>query len=171
MPIYEYSCVNEHCSLGHRVFESYFKKVDANMPPCPECSQQTTRIPSVAHAIWLGTLDRYDDPNCVTHNPTEDGGHVAYRVRSSRLADGSPEPVRIRTVQEQREYCKAEGLTMPDDMPPHAEFSSHGASCQGMPGSWASVNPEFMAEQAAKPLPPEGKPTATVVERSIERAD
>jgi len=168
MPIYEFECSNSGCCLHRKVFESYFPRFDSLMPPCEGCGQQTIRIPSIAHAIWLGTLDRYNQPGCVTHNPTEDGGHIAYRVRSSRLADGSPEPVRIRTVQEQREYCKAEGLTMPSDMPPHAEYSSRGASCQGMPGSWASVNPDFIKEQAAKPLPPEGKAPITVTERAVE---
>ena len=171
MPIYEYACSHEGCPLQGRVWESYFKKIGATMPACQECGEPTQLVPSISHAIWLGTLDRYNQPGFVTHNPTDDGGHIAYRVRSSRLVDGSPEPVRIRTVQEQREYCKAEGLTMPSDMPPNAEYSAQGASCQGMPGCWASVNPDFIEQEKAKPLPPESKPTATVVERKVEVAD
>lgn len=171
MPIYEFTCAHEGCYLQGQVWEAYFTKIGATMPNCVECGNPTQLMPSISHAIWLGTLDKYNQPGCVTQNPTEDGGHVAYRVRSSRMVDGSPEPVRIRTVQEQREYCKAEGLTMPSDMPPHAEYSAKGASCQGMPGCWASVNEDFIAEQKAKPLPPEAPAPITVVERSVEVAD
>ena len=168
MPIYEVVCKSESCSQRGRVRESMFKSNTDIMPPCPECGHVTERIPSVAHAIWLGTLDRYNAPGCQTHNGAEDGGHVAYRTRSSRMVDGSPEPVVIRTRQEQREYCKAEGLMMPDEMPQNCEWDAKSASSQGLPGSWASVNPDFIASEAAKPLPPEAPAAASVTERSVE---
>ena len=169
MPIYEVVCRFESCAQRGRVRETFFKSYTDDMPPCPECGNATERIPSVAHAIWLGTLDRYNAPGCETHNGTEDGGHVAYRTRSSRMVDGSPERVVIRTRQEQKEYCKAEGLMMPDEMPSHCDFDSKSASSQGMPGSWASVNPEFLASEKAKPIPPEAPAPASVVEVAVER--
>lgn len=168
MPIYEVVCKDPHCEQFNRVRETFFKSYTDIMPPCPECGHVTERIPSVAHAIWLGTLDRYNAPGCETLNPVPGGGHMGYRVRSSRLVDGSPEPVVIQTRQQQREFCRAEGLTMPDEMPPHAEWDAKSASSQGMPGSWASVNPDFIASEAAKPLPSESSAPVSVTERSVE---
>ena len=169
MPIYEVICEDSTCLQRKVVREVLFKSYSEAMPDCPECGKTMRKIPSVVRSIWLGTLDRYNAPGCETHNGTEDGGHVAYRTRSSRMVDGSPERVVIRTRQEQKEYCKAEGLMMPDEMPSHCDFDSKSASSQGMPGSWASVNPEFLASEKAKPLPPEAPAPASVVEVAVER--
>ena len=66
--------------------------------------------------LWTGTLAKYFDPKCSLVNQTADGeGHIAYRVRSSRLADGSPEAVRITSRAEQLAYIRAEGLSDPFD--------------------------------------------------------
>jgi hypothetical protein len=168
VPIYELLCKNPACDQFDRKRETFFKSYTDIMPPCPECGHATVRVPSVAHAIWLGTLDRYNAPGCQTLNGVEDGGHIAYRTRSSRMVDGSPEPVVIRTRQDQRAYCKAEGLMMPDEMPQHCDWEDKSASSQGLPGSWASVNPDFIKSEAAKPLPPEAAAPASVTERSVE---
>jgi hypothetical protein len=115
-------------------------------------------------------LDRFNEGGREAHNAV-DGGHLAYRVRSSRLVGGAPEPVRITTRQEQREFCKAEGLMMPDEMPHHMEASADGrsVSSQGMPGCWASVNPAVIAAEKAKPLPTQAASTVSVVDRSVDR--
>ena len=66
---------------------------------------------------------------------------MAWRTRSSRLANGAPEPVRITTRQEQMEYCRAEGLEDPAGVNPHMEVGEDGTSASffSVPGVWAPV--------------------------------
>jgi hypothetical protein len=86
---------------------------------------------------WLKSISDYNEKGIPGHAQI-DGGHIAYRVRSSRNPDGSPEAVRITTRQEQMEYCRAEGLEDPADLNPHLEVSDDGtsASFYGKKGSW-----------------------------------
>jgi len=109
------------------------------------------------NAPFTGTLDRFDEPGHETQNK-HDGGHLAYRVHSSRLADGSPEPVVIRTRQDQREYCRAEGLVDPSDVNPNLQINSDGRSTatSGITGQWAgtpaTMPQEFKKETKEKPV-------------------
>jgi hypothetical protein len=106
-------------------------------PLCLECEQRTSRVVSRFNAPWTGTIDRFDDPTKQSHNKIE-GGHMAWRVRSSRNADGSPEPVRITTRAEQMQFCREEQLEDPAYAPADPCVSSDGMkiSPQGMPGVW-----------------------------------
>ena len=167
MPIFEVKCDTADCPDRGRIRETILPRYETPNPLCPSCQMPTHRIPSLCHAIWMGTLDKYSPPGQQMY-AAKDGGHVAYRTRSSRMVDGSPEPVIIRTRQDQREYCRAEGLTMPDELPQNIEWGKDGqsASSQGLPGCWASVNSDFLEAERAKPLPPEAPATASVTERS-----
>ena len=158
MPIYEVSCKNDACANRGVLREVLAKRFDDLMPECELCHERLLKIPSICHGIWLGTLDKYLARGEAMVNARDGGGHLVYRTRSSRMVDGSPEPVVIRTRQEQKEYCRAEGLTMPDDMPQHVEWDAKSASSQGLPGCWASVNTAFMEAERAKPLPPDLRP-------------
>lgn len=137
MPVYEYWCQSDACDAFHIVREG-LRKVSDPTPACPTCKEPMQKLVSRFNAPWTGDLDRFNDPTKERFNGVPGGGHFAYRVRSSRNLDGSPERVIIRTVQEQREYCKAEGLTMPDEVGGHVEVhdDGKGISTKGMPGSW-----------------------------------
>ncbi len=90
---------------------------------------------ALVNAIWLKPLGRYGDPNLP--NYTGDDPVVAYRRRSSRHLDGTPEKCLLTSVSQQREYCKAEGLIPPDDVG-MAEVGANGKdlSTSGFAGQW-----------------------------------
>lgn len=133
MPLYEHVCLNESCSNFRQIRENYFPRMDSPVPNC-ECGQVTRRVISRANITWTKPFGEYGDPNKEYYNPA---GHVAYRVRSSRRADGQPEKVFIDSHAKQREYCREEGLHMPDDVGP-MEIGSDGRSysSNGLPGCW-----------------------------------
>ena len=82
-------------------------------------------------------LSHYNDPKRETLNQTKDGGHWAYRTRSS--ISGAPERVYIKDRQAQREYCRQEGLTDPTDLPENMDIREDGKgfkNSQGNPGCW-----------------------------------
>lgn len=140
MPVFECCCTNPNCSEYCFVDEHYLPHSYSPDQACEACGLPTHRIPSTFSAPWTGTLDRFREKGYESHGNTE-GGHVAYRVRSSRLVGGGPEAVRITTRQEQREYIKAEGLEDPSDINPHMEIGKDGQSASffGVKGVWAPV--------------------------------
>jgi hypothetical protein len=146
MPVFEFHCTLPICEEYHRRFERLLRRADDDNPKCEECLTPTQRLISNFNAPFTGTLDRFDDPSKETHNPAP-GGHWAFRRNSTRNADGTPEPVRIDTVQKQREYCRAEGLIDPGDLNPSIQGNESGMveSTQGLPGSW-SGNPLLNGE-------------------------
>jgi hypothetical protein len=155
MPVYEYQCVNPNClSEGETIEIFRWHQADAN-PPCAICGQQTDRVLSTFATPWLGTIDRFNLPGIEGHNSI-DGGHIAYRTRSSRLPGQAPEPVRITTRQEQLEYCRAEGLHDPTDINPHMEFDEDGTTVRyhGMKGAWGNpyINPFEPVEKRELPI-------------------
>lgn len=139
IPVHEFRCRTPFCTEHGIVFEVRIPSGSSD-PKCPECLMETERIASRFAAPWTGTLDRYNKSGCETHNPC-DGGHIQYRVRSSRLANGAPEPVRITNRQEQREFCRAEGLTDPTDVNPNVQPNEDGmwANTSGFAGQWGGT--------------------------------
>jgi hypothetical protein len=102
-------------------FERFFHASQStDPPPCEKCQGETVKLISQFAFPWWGDLSRYYDPKCSRVNTCE-GGHIAYRVKSSRLADGSIEPVKITSRSQQLEYIKAEGLTDPFDLNHHGD--------------------------------------------------
>jgi putative FmdB family regulatory protein len=115
MPVFEYACVTESCDHYMVPFERFFHASQSTEPaPCETCQGETVKLVSSFAFPWSGTLDRFFDPKCSRVNQI-DGGHIAYRVKSSRLADGSPEPVRITSRQDQISFIKAEQCSDPFD--------------------------------------------------------
>jgi hypothetical protein len=102
-----------------------------------------TRLVSTFATPFTGTLDKYKLPNMERFQETHDGGHYAWRVKSSRLADGGPERVKITNIQEQREFCKAEGLIMPNEINSRSEISDDGKKLytSGMKDQWETGLP------------------------------
>lgn len=144
MPVYESACLNPQCEHGGQRFEWYASTMSKPDPFCESCGAPTRRMVSNFAAPWTGDLERFNDPTkekYSNYGGGGDGGHFAMRVRSSRNLNGSPERVLIRTRQDQKEFCREEGLIMPDDVGQHVEVGEDGMSCssQGMPGSWANA--------------------------------
>jgi hypothetical protein len=138
MPIFEYACPSESCEAHMEPFEKFLhpRQVNDPNPECGTCGAATIKLISTYSAPWTGTLDRYFDPKCDRHNCTSEG-HVQWRVKSSRLADGSPEKVHIRTRQDQLEFIKAEGLEDPFGVNPnHGNEAGMDRSSSRLRGSW-----------------------------------
>lgn len=112
MPLFESACPEKDCLLFEKTFEWLSKTTDVNDPSCECCGAQTIRQISRFGVIWTGPITaKYLDKSLEGGN-AESGGHWAYKKNT---LSGKPEPVYISTFQEQREYCKAEGLTPPQD--------------------------------------------------------
>lgn len=140
MPTYESACLIETCERYGVRREWFASTMDKPDPDCEACGNTMRRMVSNFNAPWTGDLGRFNDPTKERFNTLPDGSHYAYRVRSTRNLDGSPERVLVSNRQQQREYCKAEGLMMPDEVGQHVEVHDDGmgVSAQGMPGSWAA---------------------------------
>lgn len=119
MAIRETWCENGACPMYHEPVEHFYHASQLEDSPCESCGGQPSRLISTFAAPWTGDLTRFIDPGCDMHNQIEGVGHIQYRVKSSRLADGTPERVVIKTRQDQREFIKAEGLVDPFDMNPN----------------------------------------------------
>jgi hypothetical protein len=151
MPVYESACDNRDCEArGHRV-EWFAWRMNAADPPCGFCEIPMRRMISNFNAPFTGELSRFDTPHERGANEV-DGGHIVQRVRSSRLVDGAPESVLIRTRQDQRAFCKAEGLLMPDELNPHIQATEDGfhENTRGLPGSWTAPSSDM--EQNVGPV-------------------
>lgn len=131
MPIFESRC---H-SCGHEA-EHYYRTQYAKPQPCDECQAPTHFLISRFNAPWTGTLDRFDEPGKQTHMGIE-GGHIAYKVRSTQHTDGSPQAVRITTRSEQKQYCREEGLEDPAYDNPNNAPTADGSWDKSRPkGAW-----------------------------------
>ena len=69
-------------------------------------------------------MDEQPDVTPATPSPYP---HVVYRIRSSK--DGHPEAIVINNVEDQKQFCKEEGLIWPGD--PITEAVVHKQSHQG----------------------------------------
>ncbi len=135
MPVYERTCRDSSCTEYGRIVEYYTPRFTKEDPPCAVCAGPSARIISRFGIIWTGSITaRYNDKRA--ENPEKDGGHWAWRRRSS--ISGQPEPVFISDFSQQKDFCKQEGLVNPRDLPTNAEPSSDGTQLQsrGMPGAW-----------------------------------
>lgn len=144
MPLFESECRNSSCERFEKRVEWYAHTVSTPDPTC-FCGRQTVRLVSRFSAIWTGDLSRFDVAGIDSKND-KDGGHIAYRIRSSRLGNDKktgqpiPEPVLIDSVSKQREFTRSEGLMMPSDINPNLQGTSEGtlesSEQRGTKGQW-----------------------------------
>ena len=93
---------------------------------------------SMFAVCWTKSISEYGDKTKETYwSDKERGGHHAWRTKSSRNPDGSPECEFIQTRQQQLAYCKAEGLTDPADVG-NVMIHKNGKdiTTQGCGGTW-----------------------------------
>lgn len=77
------------------------------------------------------TSKKYKDPKSEGYR---EGGHWA--VDKSGV-DGNPRHVYIETFQQQKEFCKRNGLVNPKDIGPmDAASDGKKSSSTGLPGAW-----------------------------------
>jgi putative FmdB family regulatory protein len=130
MPVFEYKC-----SCGDELLESYLRHWTDDDPPCPKCGARLSRQVSAAHGIWLKPYGCYGSK---TKEYYTEGPVVAWKTKTSRHLDGTPEKVLLHSVQDARAYAKAEGLRMPDETNSNAEITDRGRklSTAGCKGQW-----------------------------------
>jgi len=126
------------CETCNAQYETLLRRHTDPNPDCPVCLVPMERLPAAPATIYAKPLGEYGDRSKEYYNPD---GIVAYRNKTTRNADGSPEKVFLRTIQEQREYCKAEGLIMPNEINSNAEInrSGRGLSTSGVKGQWSGL--------------------------------
>jgi hypothetical protein len=139
MPVYEYQCRNEKCPDCGWVEESFRHVSDAQKPRvCELCGTEKVKLVSACNQIWDKPIGQYGDPTKEYYHKQLDG-HWVQRRKSSHRADGKPEWEFIRTVQQQKKYCREEGLEVPSDLPSEVTVSGHkglNTNSQGNRGSW-----------------------------------
>lgn len=138
MPILEHACVTESCGQYSRPVEHYFHHAPEQNPACEACGGPTVLMISRFGIVWTGDITpRYNDRDA-DKDPAKahETGFWAWRTKSS--VSGKPEPVRITTWQEHREFARAEGLSFAGELPRNIQISEDGKrlNSQGMPGSW-----------------------------------
>jgi len=139
MPTYDFLCDGEACKQHGVKFESLLRRWDDPNPACPSCGAGLTRLASAPKAIWLKNWADYglrqSDIESGQYNPD---GVTAYRVKSTRHVDGTPEKVLLTSRQEAKTFCKDEGLSMPDEMNPNVTVrpDGKGMDTAGLPGQW-----------------------------------
>jgi predicted nucleic acid-binding Zn ribbon protein len=133
MPIFENMCRQEGCEAAGDPFEWYAATRDKPDPICARCGSSTVRLISSFAVVFTGAITKkYNDPKLENYHQE---GHTAWRRRSSK--SGKPEPVRIETFEDQRRFCKEEGLVDPRETGPlEAAADGRTSSSRGLPGCW-----------------------------------
>ena len=137
MPIFEYVCTEPTCERFDKEFERFLhpRQMDDPNPECEACHGVTVKLVSSYNAPFTGDLGKYLDPKASMVNQ-EKTGHWQWRVKSSRNVDGSPERVFLDSVAAQRDFCKAEGLIMPNEINHNHDGGDGTQSSSRMRGSW-----------------------------------
>jgi hypothetical protein len=135
--VLDFHCSNEDCEAHGKPFESMLKSWDSPDPKCPYCEAPLTRHHPAPKPVWLKPYAQYGQPGKEKFNSDAEGIFV-HRVKSSRLPDGSPERVRLTSRAEVKEYCRQEGLVMPDDINPNVTVreDGKGMDTRGLKGQW-----------------------------------
>jgi len=125
MPVY-----HSRCTACGNEFEWSKPRMTVFDFACPSCRGRTERLYFPLAAIWTKPLVAYADKNRETYRKDlRAGGHVIFEKNSDAAqAAGRPLKRVIRTVQDQRDYCKAEGVMMPSDMPSNLSVAADGKS-------------------------------------------
>lgn len=128
MPLYDLKCR----SCGSKQ-ERYLSQSWHQDPECEVCGGATDRLMSRFAVCFTGVMSasKYKDRSL-------EGGHSDGQwVTSLRTPDGKPKQEFLHTFQDQKEWCRREGVVNPKDLPSNAEaVSDRKLSEKGMPGQW-----------------------------------
>lgn len=137
MPVYESACTTAECQSRGTPIEWYTGDRSKPDPNCGDCGQPMRRMISPFGVVFTGPITgKYLDHKAEVKG--EDGSHWAWETKGpdgQKLAN--PRPVRIETFQDQRDFCRREGLVDPSSIGPaeiHAD--GRGVSTRGLPGCW-----------------------------------
>lgn len=117
------------CESGHE-FEFYSSVMTSEDPQCPTCHCSTQRAYRFAPGvIWSKALVDYNDPSKENAQRDFKNGGFWVNERDSDQAKAAGRPIQtfIRTVKDQEDYCKREGLINPRDIPGNLSVTKDGA--------------------------------------------
>lgn len=120
------------CYKCRTVSEFRAPRFETPNPPCRLCGGPTDRLISAPAVVFSKRLVDYGDPSKETWAKDQRaGGHWVYERDSDRAKEeGKPVPRFIETAQDQRTYCKAEGLVNPSDLPSNLNVTADGCGYQ-----------------------------------------
>ena len=139
MPLREYDCPNPGCPRHDVPLEFFFRSSD----PEPECECGSAMRPLLSRfaiAFSGAITNKYNDRK---RENAHQEGHWAYRTVNT--VSGKPEAVFIETWQQQKEFCKEQGLRVPSEISPNAEIDAKGDHLQtnGVTGQWSMPAPRL----------------------------
>lgn len=126
MPIREFLCATPTCPGSREVFERFFHPSEDPVnngwqPICWECAQPLICCASRFGVVFSGPLTaKYNDPKRAGAH--REGHWVWERNGPDGQPLAHPRPRFLSTFDEQRQYCKQEGLVNPKELPPHAQL-------------------------------------------------
>jgi len=135
MPIFEGSCRSSTCRSAGRPQEHYYHNSDQPMAPCDVCGGPTERVMSRFGIVWTGPISAKYLDRSKEGGQKMDGAHWAYE--NSGTPGKNATPVRIETWDDQRAFCKRNGLARPQEMSNHYEVAEDGKTVKnsvGLPG-------------------------------------
>jgi hypothetical protein len=97
----------------------------AEDPACPTCSGPTERNYYAVAAIWTKGIASYGDQKSENfHKQQRDGGHWTMETDET----GKVSKTFISTQQQNRDYCRRNGLINPNDIPSNISIAKDGKS-------------------------------------------
>lgn len=133
MPLFESTCFTIGCSLRDVPVEHYYKNSTEPMQPCESCGCGTLKVEfSRFGIVFTGVITaKYNDRE-------KDGAHRDGHWGFDKGPDGkTTTPCRIETWQDQKDYCKRNGLMNPKDMGRNYNVAKDGRTVEspmGLPG-------------------------------------
>lgn len=132
MPLLEGVCQSETCRAFGYKQEHFYHHVDVQeLNRCDFCGGPTARAISTFNVVFTGAITaRYNDRNL--ENSHEEG-HTVW----GRDKDGKAFSKRIETWQDQKEWCREQGLANPKDHGKNMSVAEDGKavlSPMGLPG-------------------------------------
>ena len=126
MPLFTEVCGSPDCVLQGDPTDEYYKHWDDPQKPCSACGGPTTRIPSQFGIVWTGEITAKYVDKSLDDGHRKDLSHWVFE----KGPDGKTKPFLIENFQQQREYCKRNGLANPADLDSNCEVSEDGRRFQ-----------------------------------------
>ena len=126
MPLFTEACISPDCVLDGDSTDEYYKHWNDPQRPCVACGGPTKRFPSQFSSPFMGEMSRRYVDTSLDDGHRKDLSHWVFE----KGPDGKVKPSLISTFQEQREYCKRNGLANPSDLDSNCEVSEYGRRFQ-----------------------------------------
>ena len=128
--------------------DDFYRHYDDPAKPCESCGLQTVKVPSTFSSPFMGELSRKYVDRSLDDGHRQDLSHWVFE----KGPDGKTTSSLITTFQEQRDYCKRNGLANPSDLDSNCEVSEDGRRFQKATATLSDL------KEAEKKVAQESKP-------------